>query len=1039
MHTRLKDELYKCIARDPFINIVDGKLHYSQTKMNNSAAGCFRKFMNSIKDRGDETLRSLLQSDLEELVRLNQSPNVGAGDPYYFLKDTHAIAERILGKIYNYGNCANPGANALGRFLSVKPAATKNGDCDPCTVSEKLKFHYGSGFQLGNNASMAQLNSVTTYLNEIVDIINCEDGNYNSRPVANAGSDLTLTTASAILDGSKSTDPDGTIKSYAWSKISGPNATIAKNKQAKTTVTLTADGTYVFQLTVTDNEEATNSDTVQIIKEAKNIGPIANAGAETTTTETSITLDGSKSTDPDGTIKSYVWRKTSGPNATIAKSSQAKTTVTLTTDGIYIFQLTVTDNDGATNSDTVRIIKEPKNIAPVANAGADITTTETSVTLDGSKSLDADGTIKSYAWSKISGPQVTIVNSNLVKTTVALTSDGTYVFQLTVTDNDGATNNDTVKVTKEAKNIGPIANAGPDITTTERVVPISGSQSTDADGTITSYVWSKVSGPRGSIVDSRQAKTRVSLTSDGTYIFQLTVTDNDGATNSDTITIIKGPANVGPTANAGADSTTTEDSVLISGVKSTDPDGTIKSYAWSQVSGPKATISKSNQASTAVALTSNGTYVFQLTVTDNDEAANTDTVKIIKTAANVEPTANAGSDVTTSVALSTLDGSKSTDPDGTIKSYAWSKTLGPKALIKTSNQSKTMISLTSDGTYVFQLTVTDNDGASNSDTVKIIKEAKNIGPKANAGTDITTTETTVQLDGSKSNDPDGTIKSYVWSQESGPKATISRSNVGHQAKVTLSSKGAYVFKLTVTDNDGATNSDTIKVTKMPQQNTGPIANAGSDSTTTGTRAFLNGSKSTDPDGIIARYSWIQRSGPEATITDGNKPMATASLTTNGTYVFQLTVTDNKGDIDRDTVTVTKKPQANTDPLIANAGSDLTTQGIKVILDGSKSKGSIKSYKWTRKPESPNATIINEDKNRATAILTGNGRYFFQLRITGYNGATRTDTVMVFKGRGFINIDEEGVGNCNCNPNTDCCKPCTTGAGFEFSTKPEHCL
>ncbi|MGB8190654.1 MAG: PKD domain-containing protein [Chitinophagaceae bacterium] len=89
------------------------------------------------------------------------------------------------------------------------------------------------------------------------------------------------------------------------------------------------------------------------------------------------------------------------------------------------------------------------NLAPVANAGADqtITLPTSSVTLNGSASTDVDGTITAYAWTKISGPGGSgITNPSSAITTVTGLKQGTYVFRLRVTDNDGATGTDDVRV-----------------------------------------------------------------------------------------------------------------------------------------------------------------------------------------------------------------------------------------------------------------------------------------------------------------------------------------------------------------------------------------------------------------------------------------------------------------------------------------------------------------------------------------------------------------------------------------------------------------
>jgi hypothetical protein len=73
--------------------------------------------------------------------------------------------------------------------------------------------------------------------------------------------------------------------------------------------------------------------------------------------------------------------------------------------GVYQFELTVTDNEEATGKDTVVVTVLPPNQPPVANAGDDqaITLPENSITLSGSAE-DTDGTIASYLWSKIDGP-----------------------------------------------------------------------------------------------------------------------------------------------------------------------------------------------------------------------------------------------------------------------------------------------------------------------------------------------------------------------------------------------------------------------------------------------------------------------------------------------------------------------------------------------------------------------------------------------------------------------------------------------------------
>src|SRR5688572_14937626 len=84
----------------------------------------------------------------------------------------------------------------------------------------------------------------------------CYDCKNNKPPIANAGKDTAIIFPddSLSLNGSASTDPDGTIASYKWTKIAGPvSSDIIKSDSSKTLVKTLAMGVYKFELTVTDN------------------------------------------------------------------------------------------------------------------------------------------------------------------------------------------------------------------------------------------------------------------------------------------------------------------------------------------------------------------------------------------------------------------------------------------------------------------------------------------------------------------------------------------------------------------------------------------------------------------------------------------------------------------------------------------------------------------------------------------------------------------------------------------------------------------
>jgi ribosomal protein L14 len=844
----------------------------------------------------------------------------------------------------------------------------------------------------------------------------------NQAPAANAGNNITLTLPAntTTLNGS-GTDADGTITSYAWTRVSGPATyTFGTPNAAITTLTGLVEGVYVFRLTVTDDDGATDTDDVTVtVNAAPNQAPIANAGNNITLTlpANSTTLNGS-GTDADGTIATYAWAIVSGPATyTLGSPNAASTTLTGLVQGVYVFRLTVTDDDGATGTDDVTVtVSTDPNQAPIANAGNNIVLTlpANSTTLNGS-GTDSDGTVTGYLWARVSGPATyTLGSPNAASTTLTGLVQGTYIFQLTVTDNDGTTGTDNVTViVNSAPNQVPSTDAGNNITLTlpANSTTLNGSGA-DADGTIASYAWSRVSGPITYTFGSANAAvTTLTGLVQGTYVFRLTVTDDDGATATDDVTVTVNPAaNQAPAANAGNNIILTlpTNSTTLNG-GGTDPDGTITIYAWTRVSGPTTyTFGTPNAATTTLTGLVEGVYVFRLTVTDNSGATAADDVTVtVNAAPNQAPTANAGNNITLTLPTNstTLNGSGN-DADGTIANYAWTRISGPSNYtFGTPNAAATTLTGLVQGTYVFRLTVTDDDGATGTDDVTVtVNPAANQAPTANAGNNITLTlpVNSTTLIGSGA-DADGIIADFTWTRISGPTAYTLGSANASSTPLTGLVQGVYVFRLTVTDNSGATATDDVTVTVNAAPNQAPTANAGNDITITlpTNSTVLSGTGSSDPDGTITAYAWTRISGP-TTYAFGNGNAVSTVLTNlvQGVYVFRLTVTDNSGATDTDDITVTVNAAApvNQAPN-ANAGNDITiTLPINsTVLDGTGSSdpdGTITAYAWTR--ISGPATYAFGNGNAVATVLTNlvQGVYVFRLTVTDNSGATDTDDITV---------------------------------------------
>ena len=382
----------------------------------------------------------------------------------------------------------------------------------------------------------------------------------NSYPVVSAGSDksITLPTNEVYIQGTAS-DSDGNIASYTWTKTSGGTASLSGNYTSKLRAYNLAQGTYYFRLTVKDNDGAVKYDDVKVnvsSSTTSNIVPIANAGTDKTTSSSSIKLYGS-GTDNDGQIVSYKWVKTSGAAVSMTNATTSAVTINGMVSGKYFFRLWVTDDKGASDYDDMLVTVSGTttsgetttgNLAPIANAGSDRTTSYTAITVVGS-ATDKDGSIASYHWTQTGGAASRIKNPYTSNMVISELRDGKYYYRLTVKDNEGATDYDDVVITvsnsgatasvSPVSNIAPVANAGYDkrIGDAIDVLKVYGS-GYDKDGSIVSYKWTQYGGPDVNLYNATSRTLTVSGLDVGKYYLKLTVKDNDGSVDTDNMLIV---------------------------------------------------------------------------------------------------------------------------------------------------------------------------------------------------------------------------------------------------------------------------------------------------------------------------------------------------------------------------------------------------------------------------------------------------------------------------------------------------------------------
>ncbi len=260
----------------------------------------------------------------------------------------------------------------------------------------------------------------------------------NRAPAADAGPDqIVMMGETVTLGGGRSTDPDGDPLSYKWTQTGGPVVTLSDANSMIAAFVPADAGVLTFELVVSDGKLDSNTDTIQVmVNEPPNSVPVSNAGKDQVVLiGSSVTLDGSGSTDTDGDGLSYQWTQTSGPLIILSGSSSINPTFISPESGVYTFTLVVSDGGAASSPDSVVITA---GSVPVADAGDDLFVEyKTAVTLTGSKSYDPDGGVLSYRWTQTKGPAALFAGLDSLTPQFTPQEVGTYIFELTVTDSDG--------------------------------------------------------------------------------------------------------------------------------------------------------------------------------------------------------------------------------------------------------------------------------------------------------------------------------------------------------------------------------------------------------------------------------------------------------------------------------------------------------------------------------------------------------------------------------------------------------------------------
>jgi PKD repeat protein len=628
------------------------------------------------------------------------------------------------------------------------------------------------------------------------------------------------------------------------------------------------DGTYTVTLRVYESDGDSDTETKAHYVTVTDTEPRADFNATPTSglaplqvsfTDTSTSYDG---------IAGWTWNFGDGQS-----SEEQNPNHVYAADGTYTVILMVLEEDGSDDVKTKMNYITVTDTAPKADFSYSQDTAPLTISFtDQSTSYDE---IVSWFWDFGDGQTSTEQNP-----THKFPDDGNFNVRLTVTDDDGST--DTISKQVALMNSPPTADF--DIVSSEKPTVNEDisfiDQSSDPDGDIVSWFWDLGDGTNSTAQNVTHRYQAL-----GTYIVSLTITDNDGATDtaSKNITIY----DVTPPV-------TIDD---YDGLWH-NTDFTITLTATDDLSGVAETYYRINEGP----IRNVGTHGQPLITTESannrleywsvDNAGNEEThhivwdIKLDKTS----PTAVAEPDLVIDEDTSmTFDGSASTDNIG-ITSYTW-------VFFDEAPQTLTGVNPTytfyAPGVYTVSLTVTD--AALNDATDTLIITVRDITePIANAGDDqVVHEDVAVAFDGSASTDNVGII-SYVWTFTDGTLQTL----FGVNPSYTFETPGVYTVTLNVTDAEGHFTTDTVVITVRDV--TPPLIEIGNYATVVENAPVnFDASGSYDNVGIID-YQWDFGDG---TFENSTIPSVIHTYTKPGVYTVILTVVDETGNVNSASISI----------------------------------------------------------------------------------------------------------------------------------------
>lgn len=684
----------------------------------------------------------------------------------------------------------------------------------------------------------------------------------SAAPVAEAGADLAVTASVVRFDGGASSDPDGTITLWEWEFGDGQTGSGQRIDHA-----YAAPGTYEVKLTVTDDSGAPLNVDDDRMTVTVNATPVADAGQDLVAAPgQTVTLDATGSIDPDGAIRETLWTL---PDGTALTGDRVETS--FDTPGLYPVAMEVRDDFASGAASDFDEVLVRVNAPPVAVIGPDLLVEPgVPVVFSGLNSYDPDGAIDSYRWDfdDMDGPM------DVAAFARSFDVPGVVTVQLTVVDASGAINATDRAAISVRVNHPPVAEAGPDIATSDLFVDFDAGGSTDSDGDVLRYVWDFGDGT----APQTGRTQRHAFARSGRYPVTLTVDDGTGLGNAAATDAMVVVIDAAPVAVAGGNREVCSGfPILFDAAQSSDPDGGRLRYDWDFGDGTTSDIVNPNKTYERP-----GSYPVTLTVRDDSGGAPGVATDRIAAIVREGPIADAGPDIQACANQTVrFDGSGSSDADGAVNAFAWTFGDGGSA----SGERPTHI-FQDPGSYTVNLTITGDSNAlcSPLDSDQMVAEVFAAPAVEIVGQDRLSAGSATRFEAAITGEVGTQSADIAW--DFGDGATAQGLVVEHR----YDQPGDYVVTVKAKFPQAITACQDLTVQRKVRVNAAPSAViSGPSLVSAGEAVTFDAAKSTDADGALTGHAWDFGDG---TTAEGVR--APHVFAAPGTYTVTLTVTDDAG-------------------------------------------------------------------------------------------------------------------------------------------------